>query len=151
MKSWRLLIPAVILGLAFASLPLSQKYLTCQVFYRSDTKAVTGSKTLQVEIARTQTQKAKGLGGRACIKPNQAMLFVFDRPNTYAFWMKDMKFGIDIVWLDGSKNIVKIQPKVSPDTYPKTFANQKPAQYVLELKAGQAEKLGLKIGSQLIY
>lgn len=125
------------------------EYLTCQVFYKRDAQVKVNRTTLYAEVADSPEQLQKGLSSRDCIGENQAMLFVFDQPSQYSFWMKDMKFPIDIVWLDAGGKVVKVQPNVSPDSYPNTFTNTEPALYVLELQAGRAESLGLEPGSNV--
>jgi uncharacterized membrane protein (UPF0127 family) len=79
------------------------------------------------------------------------MLFIFDKPATYPFWMKDMKFPIDVVWLNSDHNVVTVKSNVSPASYPETFQNSAPAQYVLELKAGQAKALEINNKTNLSF
>jgi uncharacterized membrane protein (UPF0127 family) len=91
------------------------------------------------------------LGGRACIGPDQGMLFTFNKPGQYDFWMKNMKFPIDIVWVNENKMVVSVSPEVEPKTYPKTFTSNKPAKYVLELHAGRAQQLNISEGTNLNF
>jgi uncharacterized membrane protein (UPF0127 family) len=60
--------------------------------------------------------------------------------------MKGMLFSIDMIWLNSDKEVIYIQKNVSPDTYPKGFAPNGDALYVLELKAGTADRLDIKQG-----
>jgi uncharacterized protein len=82
--------------------------------YQSDTINIKiGEKTYTTEVSRTEEARAKGLSGRAALCATCAMLFVFDTPSQYGFWMKDMQFAIDILWLrDGT--IVHKESNVSP-------------------------------------
>jgi uncharacterized membrane protein (UPF0127 family) len=114
--------------------------------YRSD-KILTINNTAQLkaEVADSGAEKAKGLGGRSCIEPNQAMLFIFDKPGQYPFWMKDMKFPIDIVWIDANRRVVDLDIDVAPSTYPKTFVSESPILYVLELQANRSKNLGINL------
>lgn len=105
-----------------------------------------GNRTILVEIVKTEPARAKGLSGRKALPENSGMLFVFDQPDFYHFWMKEMNFPIDIIWLDENKNIVDITANLATSTYPKTVTSRLPAKYVLELNAGWANKNGLKIG-----
>lgn len=123
----------------------------CAQTYRDDLNIKAGNSVIRTEIARSAAAQEKGLGGRRCISEDEGMLFPFSRPGYYPFWMKDMRFPIDMLWLSADKKVVYIQPDVSPATYPKTFVNAKPASYVLELKAGGAQDLGLQDGSQLSF
>lgn len=81
--------------------------------------------------------KAKGLGDRDDIGDDQAMLFVFDQPAQQCFWMKDMRFPIDMVWLSATSRIVHIERNVSPRTYPHSFCPPVAAKYVIETNAHQ--------------
>lgn len=140
--NWRLLIFSI--SLLLSSFLSGSKYLTCQVFYRDDARIQINSQSLSAEVVASDPEREKGLSGRSCIGLNQAMLFKFDKPGIYPFWMKDMRFAIDMVWLDSSKKVVFIKSYVTPATYPQTFVSIDPAQYVLELKAGRAGQLGLE-------
>ncbi|MBI5220827.1 MAG: DUF192 domain-containing protein [Candidatus Liptonbacteria bacterium] len=59
--------------------------------------------TLSVEIANTTTTRMRGLSGRAGLAEDQGMLFIFGIPGPYGFWMRDMRFPIDIVWIRNGK------------------------------------------------
>jgi len=103
-----------------------------------------------VEVASDDASRARGLGGRSSLASDTAMLFTFDESSLdRCFWMKDMNFAIDMIWLDESKKVVDIKENVSPDTYPKNFCPTKPAQYVLEVQAGLSNAAGVDVGSQL--
>lgn len=107
--------------------------------------------TIQVEIPQTEDLKAKGLGGRDGLLPNHGMLFAFSISDIWIFWMKDMKFPIDIIWFDENLKVVDWKSNVSPLTYPETFAPKVPAMYVLEVEAGFASKNSLKAGDVLKF
>ena len=95
-----------------------------------------------MEVADTTQARAKGLSGRSCIGQNEGMLFVFNQPGFYEFWMKDMKFPIDIIWIASDHRVVWLKSKVQPSSYPQKFVNQgSAAQYVLELASGRALNL----------
>src|SRR5438094_9545272 len=61
------------------------------------------SVTVYVEVARTDAEREKGLGGHAPLGQYDGMLFIFDQPAPYAFWMKGMTFPLDMLWIDGGK------------------------------------------------
>ena len=80
------------------------------------------------------------------------MLFVYgDASTERCFWMKDMNFAIDMIWLDKDRQIVTIQSNVSPDSYPKSFCPDKPAQYVLEVNSGFAKQSGWLVGTKFEF
>jgi uncharacterized protein len=153
MKYLRLVVVGALIGLGvstfvklYANVPQP-----CKAPYRNDATVSVGINKISAEVAQTNSQKDKGLGGRTCIAADQGMLFVFDKPGIYPFWMKDMKFPIDMVWIDSNHTVVTIKSNVSPSTYPQNFKNSEPAQYVLELKAGQAKALDINNGVNLSF
>jgi uncharacterized protein len=127
------------------------KHLACPVSYEADKDLRVNGQVLKAEVAKTQQQLARGLGGRSCIGENQVMLFEFGSPGYYPFWMKDMRFNIDIVWLDQAHRVVDIKKQATPASYPQRFTNHMPAQDVLELKAGRAGQLGLSKGTAIAF
>lgn len=100
-----------------------------------------GDKTYTVYISDTEESRESGLSGWKELTSDEAMIFVFDKEGEYPFWMKDMLFPIDIVWLDSSFKPVHIEKNVSPDTYPKKFVNSISARYVLELRSGTVDMI----------
>jgi hypothetical protein len=110
-----------------------------------------GGSTVRVTIADTPTSREQGLSSRTGLDPDEGMLFVFPVDGEYAFWMKDMLFAIDILWLNASGTIVYMEENVAPDTYPASYKPNVPARYVLELPAGWAKAHNLKTGDQSRY
>lgn len=99
-----------------------------------------------VDVVDTEVERAQGLSGRERLEEQNGMLFVFDEPDVQCFWMKDMNFSIDIIWLNAERQINYIAEDVSPNTYPRSFCPSNKAQYVIELPAGTAQELGLQEG-----
>src|SRR3989344_601909 len=102
--------------------------------------------TIRISIADTETARQQGLSGRAGLAADEGMLFVFPEDGTYAFWMKDMLFSIDIVWMSADGRVVYMAENVSPDTYPQVFRPDVPARYVLELPAGYVKEYNVVVG-----
>jgi len=100
------------------------------------------------EIARSILEKSQGLSHRSSLCQNCGMIFVFDQQDYYPFWMKDTKIPLDMIWLDQNNKIVTITT-ASPQDGQKTFINDKPAKYVIELNAGITQRLDLKIGDTI--
>lgn len=94
----------------------------------------------------TEELRQNGLSGYTGLANDEVMVFIFEYPDLLGFWMKDMLFSIDMVWLDSNKKVVAIEKNVAPETFPQVFEPQTPALYVLEFNAGTAEHIGLKIG-----
>ncbi len=110
-----------------------------------------GSESLVVEIASTPEAQALGLSGRAGLPLGTGMLFVFQNPSRAGFWMKDMKFSIDIIWIDGDR-VVDIASRVSPpgaDGNVPRYYPRLPASYVLEVPAGFVQDHQVKIGDEV--
>lgn len=106
---------------------------------------------LSVEIADTIQKQGQGLSGRPSMKENEGMLFVFQESAPRSFWMKDMRFPIDIIWINAEGVIVGIAPEVSPETFPRTFQSPLPVPYVLELSAGWVQSHGVLVGDRISF
>jgi len=104
-----------------------------------------------VEVAQTDSQKSLGLGDRDGLNINAGMLFIFDKPSKQYFWMKDMKFPIDIVWIDENKKIVGLVENAKPEDYPEAYPSPQNVAYVLEISSGEVKKQGIKIGGGVIF
>lgn len=104
-----------------------------------------------IEIADTPALREQGLSGKPSIDADYAMLFVFEKPDIYYFWMKDMNFPIDIIWLDENLVVVGLEENATPASYPASFGPEAAAKYVLEVQAGIAKKESLKLGSRVIF
>jgi uncharacterized membrane protein (UPF0127 family) len=107
--------------------------------------------TFTLEVADTPAERMQGLSNRPKLADGTGMLFVFDRPSVQCFWMKDMRFNLDIIWVDADKKVVYIEPNVSPSTYPHSFCPNVPAQYVVEVNAGVAQQLRLEAGDTISF
>ncbi len=111
--------------------------------------AIHGQKIF-VEIADTEQKREKGLSERNSIGENEGMLFLFSQKGSYGFWMKDMRFPIDIVWINGDK-IVGMERNLDPqigtsEENLRVYTFSGDIDKVLEIKAGEIERLGLKEG-----
>lgn len=138
-KIWYLILISIALVFA-ANLFLNKKDIS------SRKKIIIGNIVVKVEIAESLEGKQKGLSGRNFMRENSGMLFVFSQPDFYSFWMKDMEFPIDIIWLDENLRIINIEKNITPDTFPKKFIPQRPAKYALEVNGGWSDKNKVKDG-----
>lgn len=107
------------------------------------------STPITFEVVTTQAAQERGLGGRTTIPDNYGMLFVFPHDDFYGFWMKDMLASIDMVWLASDGTIVSIDKSVPADSYPTVYYPAHPIRYVLETRAGFADKKGWEIGTKI--
>ncbi|MES2931668.1 MAG: DUF192 domain-containing protein [Patescibacteria group bacterium] len=106
-------------------------------------------RTFQFEIADSDAERTQGLSGIAEVPPGSGLLFIFDRPERYGFWMKDMLIAIDIIWLADDGTVLEIEEGVSPDTYPTPFYPPQPVRYVLETRVGEAKAQGWMVGTRI--
>src|SRR5690606_8780100 len=108
----------------------------------------------QVEIAATEEARARGLMFRDTLEDGHGMLFIHGRQEPLAYWMKNTRIALDILYFDNARRLVSQQRDVPPcsagDACP-PYPSFKPARYVLELNAGQAAKLELENGAELIF
>jgi len=112
-----------------------------------------GGEVIYAELAVTDQERQQGLMFREGINPDQGMLFVFEREGIHSFWMKNMKFSIDIIWLDRDKRIVHIEKKVPPCLSEECPSYSPPvfSKYVLEIKEGYAEEYELELYDRLEF
>jgi len=105
-----------------------------------------GNVPLYITVADTPQKQQQGLSGTDSLPQDQGMLFVFPQDGSYAFWMKDMNYSLDILWLDTAGKIVYMKENLSPDTYPITYQSPVPARYVLEVNAGFVDANNISVG-----
>lgn len=110
-----------------------------------------GGVTLNIEVADTGSTREQGLSGRSSLAENEGLFFIFQTEGYYGFWMKDMNFPIDMIWINKDKKIVYIESNVSPETYPKVFEPTSPSLYVLETSAGFSAQNNVKIGDFVAF
>jgi uncharacterized membrane protein (UPF0127 family) len=104
---------------------------------------------ISVDIADTPQMRQKGLSGREALADNEGMFFIFERAEKHSFWMKDMNFSIDIVWINDAYTIVDITENLHPESYPKTYRPSIPVRYVLELPSGWIERNKVNMGDMV--
>lgn len=107
---------------------------------------------ISAEIADTSVKKAKGLSGRSSLPENKGMLFLFQKPDYYHFWMKNMLVPLDFVWIR-DKKVVEITENVQPADYqpPKNLIPKNKADAVLEINAGLIGKFNIKAGDEVSF
>lgn len=110
-----------------------------------------GGKRFYVEIAADDQTRARGLMFRDNLADDRGMFFVFRREEPRSFWMMNTRIPLDIIYLDRDLRVVSIAENARPcrrapcPSYP----SRGPAQFVLEISAGQAAALGLEPGSRV--
>jgi uncharacterized membrane protein (UPF0127 family) len=115
-------------------------------------KVLIGKKELNLVAAARPQSHAQGLSGRKKM-PKDGMIFIFSRPLPLVFWMKDMNFAIDIIWIkdDEITGFAKNAPPEAgkPDYLLKKYFSPQDADTVIELNDGDVEKFGIKIGDKI--
>ncbi|HEV7424415.1 MAG TPA: DUF192 domain-containing protein [Candidatus Paceibacterota bacterium] len=109
---------------------------------------------VKVELALTDVKREQGLSGRTSLSDNEGMLFVFDHSDKYLFWMKDMNFSIDMIWISEDMKVVYIKKDARPESYPESYGpgvSDKKAKYVLEVVSGFGDKNTLKVGDSVEF
>ena len=105
-------------------------------------------KTFSVEVADNDASREHGLMDRTEMAADHGMLFVFDDDVPRAFWMKNTKIPLDMLYFDADRHLVSVQHNVPPctaDPCP-AYSSGAPARYVLELNGGEAKKIGVSAG-----
>lgn len=148
----------IILAVSLVGILISRSN-TSPLHYFSDSKNITATiadKTYNLEVADTPSTREKGLMYRQSLKENTGMLFVFEGTSFYPFWMKNTLIPLDIIWINAEKEVVHIKENAQPcENTLKAICNSiiplKPALYVIELNAGEVEKLNLKTGDKIDF
>ncbi len=110
-----------------------------------------GAQTLSVAIADTEVLREQGLSNTSILSADQGMLFVLDTPSIPSFWMKDMNYSLDIIWIDANKKVIGASENIDPKTFPQTFSPQTPVMYVLEVSAGFYKSSYIKVGDSVLF
>lgn len=127
----------------------------CQKAAQPGPEVVINGHTWAVEVAMSDSQRQKGLSGRAVLPDDRGMLFVFPDSRVREFWMHGCLISLDIAYIDSQGTIVSTstmykEPGV-PDARLKIYSSVKPAQYALELPAGALDRSGVKEGDHVTF
>jgi len=136
----------LILGAAAGFYFREESYEKAEVIFKTES----GEVKFLVEVADTAGKKIRGLSGRESLGEREGMIFIYSKPGRPGFWMKGMEFPIDIVWIKEEK-VVGITENMAPESFwkGKIFYPPETADMVLEIKAGEVEKSGIKIGDEV--
>ncbi len=116
-----------------------------------------GAATFTVETARTVAQQTQGLSGRDQLPKNAGMLFPLQTERTPVFWMRQMRFALDFVWISTDCRAADITPNVpppapnTPDNALPLYSPSRPVLYVLEINAGEAAASGIRAGQPVLF
>jgi uncharacterized protein len=105
--------------------------------------------TVEVEVARDDDHRQRGLMFRRELPDDQGMIFVFERPRIQTFWMKNTCLPLDMIFIAGDGLVVGIEENV-PTMNTKTYSVPCPSIYVLEVNAGWARRHGVQAGQRVL-
>ena len=117
-------------------------------------QTASGSTFIMAEVETTSWDKERGLMGRKDLSEDRGMLFVYENDIDPNFWMKNMLIPIDIIFIDADHNIKYIAESVPPcesEVKCDLYSPDSPVRYVLEVKAGYAEKYSVGIGDRVLF
>ena len=126
------------------------------LFPKNKVKIIIGNSPVWVKIAQTSEEKKQGLSGIEKLKDNEGMLFVLDGKQKPVFWMKDMNFALDAVWIADGKVVDLIENIPAPlaetaDSQIVRFQPKMAADMVLEISAGWIKEKKIKIGDEFYF
>jgi len=133
------------------SVPTFDEYIRQNEAKQGFVSVKTPESTIFAKIATSSEDLERGLSGKSSLPYNEGMIFVFEESSSRGFWMHDMAFPIDIVWINKDKVVVGVNSDVSPETYPNIFFPPEPIRYVIELNAGYAEENNIASGTLLTF
>lgn len=143
----------VFLFFAIVAVFLYQKYSDNQLpFFRKTPTAAVKSKSFKLLVANSSKEKQIGLSNKKSLPQNYGMIFPYKTAGFYAFWMKDMKFPIDIIFIRNGRIVTihsQVQPPKAKSDYPLLYLPQEPSDTVLEINAGLSKKYEFKNGDSV--
>ena len=124
-------------------------YISIRIYSLHGNKIETvtiGNSKFYAEVVSSDVKMQKGLGGRSGLCDSCAMLFKFSQAEMHSFWMKDMRFPLDIIWIKNGE-VVHVEKNVL-ENFSGILSPQVDADSVLEINAGNVDKLDIKIGDR---
>ena len=106
---------------------------------------------IKVELALSREELMQGLSGRLSLNADEGMLFIFPQPGNYTFWMKDMNFPIDMIWLSQNKKVIYIKKDARPEFFPESYGPEANSKYILEVVSGFSERYNLQVGDRVEF
>ena len=126
-------------------------------YLNSRPHVIIGATTIPVEVVSSKEDIDKGLSHRPSLEASEGMLFLFDHSGLFKFWMKGMRFPLDLVWINAEHKIVDITKNVQPPGFfsklqePVFYSPSELAQYVLEVNANFCDTHDVKIGNTVEF
>ena len=117
-------------------------------WFNHSSKLSIGSIEINIEIANNESKRAQGLSNRSSLSDRSGMLFVFPEPDRHSFWMKDMNFSLDFIWIRNGR-VIQLSKDVPSTQPPVVLTPNNPVDQVLEVNAGFINKYGIKVGDEV--
>ena len=123
----------------------------------SEPKVLIGEASFLVELADTQDKRARGLSRRESLDQGTGMIFLYEEVGRLTFWMKDMYFPLDMLWIGGDCTVADISVQVQPPEPDQSnrelhrISPNQPALHVLEINGGEAANAGISIGDPIKF
>jgi uncharacterized membrane protein (UPF0127 family) len=118
---------------------------------KTNGKVTINKQAFNVEVVKTPKDQQVGLTKYNGLKDDQGMLFLFEQPEMLTFWMKNMKFSIDIIYINNDTVVSVIHKAPPAGNEPSIYKPDSPADRVLEIKAGLAQKYNIKTGDKVTF
>jgi len=115
---------------------------------RVDLRGDWGQARFTVEVADDAEERAQGLMHRDHLPTGAGMLFVYEQPQRVAFWMRNTRIPLDMIFVDGDGRVAKVHENAVPFDET-TIPGGDSIRYVLEINGGLAGRLGITAGSEL--
>lgn len=145
-------VSITVVTIAFVGILLATAIYFMSSNFSHQVTLLIGDGSLKTRLALDEESRTKGLSGVSGLADDQAFLMVYPRDGLWQIWMKEMKFPIDIVWLNSDKKIVYIVKNADPALgMTKTYTPKEKARYVVELPAGRVEALNIRINTTALF
>jgi hypothetical protein len=143
-------LAALLLAVAFACLACERSEPAAPTSAPAAPRArvTIGVHVVDAEVADTPERKQRGLSGRRFLGESEGMLFPYEAPGRYGFWMPDMHIDIDILWIRAGR-IVHVESRVPHTDATTVYRPREAAELVLEVPAGTAERRGWRVGDRV--
>jgi uncharacterized membrane protein (UPF0127 family) len=127
--------------------------LACSACAEDTPRVTLAGETYRVTIADDDQERARGLMFVESMPADVGMLFLFDDEQPRSFWMKNTRIPLDIIYFDRDRRLVSVSRDARPCRTARCahYPSAGPAQYVLELNAGEADRLGLQPGMPIVF
>jgi uncharacterized membrane protein (UPF0127 family) len=115
-------------------------------------RVTVGNTTVYAEAADTPAQREMGLMNRTYLNADAGMLFIFPTPQQQSFWMKNMRFPLDVVFITADNHVLEIYASVPPCTgdHCPLYTSSAPIRYALEVNAGFSARNGIASGDPVV-